>query len=158
MTLDEFVAREGADEKATITLEVGALPPNVLENLRKLQRLGLLTDEAVLCLVGQAPIDPYGIFGAMQAYGPWAFQPLDFTAVSILGKKGANPVALMRIDLLSNDLTFVALKKGQLVQHSVVTSDELMQRMATPGMDALKFAEWLREQMKSTLDAGMADQ
>jgi hypothetical protein len=156
MTLEEYIARDDWSKKEKVTLELGALPKNAIDNLRKLQRLGLLTDEAVLCLVGQAPIDPYGIFGALQSFGPWALQPLDFTAISILAKKGAQPVALMRIDLLSDDLTFVVLHDKQLVQHSGVTGDEMMRRLAMPGMKASMFTAWLRGQMKAAVDAGLA--
>ena len=154
MTLEELITQA----KGSVTFEVEGLLPNVAENLRKLQRLGLLTGEAILCLVGQAPIDPYGIFGALQSYGPWAFQPLDFTAVSILAKKGAHPVALMRIDLLSDDITFVVLKDKKLVEHSALMGAEMMEKMAEPGMKPKTFTTWLRGKMQAAVDAGLADQ
>lgn len=157
MTLEEFIARDDWTSKEKVTLTLGALPKNVIDNLRKLQRLGLLTDEAVVCLVGQAPIDPYHIFAAMKSYGPWALNPLDFTAVAILAKKGAHPVALMSMDLLSNNLTFVTLKDKQLVQHSVLTGDEMLEKMQEPGIKAIDFTRWLKSYMKAAIDAGMEE-
>lgn len=156
LTLEEFVDK-GGHERACVVLDVAALPPTAVENLRKLKRLGLLTGEAIFCLVGQAPLDPYGIFGALQSFGPWAFQPLDFTALSILAKKGAKPVALMRIDLLSDDLTFVALKGEALEQHDVLLGEDLIARMRVPGTKATDVTALIRGKMKAAVDAGMAE-
>lgn len=157
LSLEEFVESADATEGATLQLTVrGALPPKTLENMRKLQRLNLLNDDVILSLIGQAPIDPWGIFGALQSYGPWVFSPYDFTAVAILAKKATKPVALMRIDLLSDDITFVQLKDNQLVMHSALSGEEMMQRMATPGLKASEFTAWLRGKMQACVDAGLA--
>ncbi len=155
-SLEDYLDKAEDTEGAAFWMQGrGAVPPKALENLRKLQRLNMLTGDVLLSLIGQAPIDPWGIFGALQSYGPWAFQPIDFTAINILAKKGDKPVALMRVDLLSDDITFVVLKDKQLVQHAVLSGEEIMRRMSTPGLKPAEFTAWLRGQMQAAVDAGM---
>jgi hypothetical protein len=103
----------------------GILPPKTLENLRKLQRLNMLNGPALLSLIAQAPIDPYNVFMALQSYGPWALQDLDFTALAVLAKVKGRPVAVMQVDLISDDVTFAVLKDKQLVQLKAISGEEL---------------------------------
>jgi hypothetical protein len=156
--LGEFVddVEEVAD--AGLLLHAGGLlPPSIVENLRKLRRLDLLHDDVVLALIGQAYIDPLGIYGAMKDRGVWAFQPTDFTMVQILAKKGGRPVALMRLDLLSDNLDFVTLRQGQLVLREHVTGEALVEKMREPGMTEERFHAWLVGKMKAAIDEGMAN-
>lgn len=113
-------------ENAVFPLKAdGVLPPKALENLRKLQRLNMLNGPTLLSLIAQAPIDPYNVFAALQSYGPWMLQDLDFTALAVLAKVKGRPVAVMQVDLLSNDITLAVLKDGQLVQHKTLDGSEL---------------------------------
>ncbi len=156
--LEEFVddVEEVAD--AGLLLQAGGLlPPGILENLRKLRRLDLLQDEVVLALIGQAPIDPLGIYGAMKDMGAWAFQSTDCTMLQILAKKGGRPVALMRLDLLSDSLDFVSLRQGQLALREQVTGEVLVEKMSEAGMTEDRFRAWLVAKMKATIDEGMAN-
>jgi hypothetical protein len=155
-SLGQFV--DGADdlEEAHVVLKVRApMPPRLVENLRTLRRLDLLTDEVVMSLLAQAPIDPLGIYGAMKHMGAWAFSPHDFTMVQVLAKKGNKPVALMRIDLMSDDITFVALEKNQLVQTSVLEAHYLVEEMQRAGMTETNILRIIQDHMKGAVDTGL---
>lgn len=131
ITLGEFVSSAEELDEATIAIKangVGAV--KAVENFRRLRRLELLTDEAVLSLIGQAPIDPHGIFALLQPLGAWAFSAHDFCAVRVLAQKEKKPVALMRIDLLSDDITFVVLRGGQLVADGTHESGQHLAEVA----------------------------
>lgn len=155
LSFGEFVDSAEDLEVAHVALKVQApMPPRLIENLRTLRRLELLTDEVVVSLLAQAPIDPLGIYGAMKHMGAWAFSPLDFTMVQVLAKKGAQPVALMRIDLMSDDITFVVLEKNQLVQKSVLAADYLAEQLKTPGTSETYILGIIQRHMKSAMDVG----
>lgn len=156
LTLGEYVGQAEDVGECNIVLRVPALvAPKVIENLRKLRKLELLTDEAVLALLGQAPIDPLGLYGALKSLGVWALQPLDFTAMQVLAKKGDKPVALMRIDLLSDDVTFVALKDGQLQQYMALAADDFAKWLHEPGMTSEAIMVRFTGLMKETVEYGM---
>lgn len=156
LSLDEYVEKAEEVEGAAFVIEpAGAVPPKALENLRKLQRLGLLNGNVLMSLIAQAPIDPFGLFSALKSFGPWVFQPLDFSAMCILAKQGGEPAALMRLDLISDDITFVVNRNKQLVFHSGITGDEIAQRLAQPNAKASNFTAWLRMKMKAVVDEGM---
>jgi len=155
LSLGEFVDSAEDLEVAHVALKVLApVPPRLVENLKALRRLELLTDEVVVSLLAQAPIDPLGIYGAMKHMGTWAFSPLDFTMVQVLAKKGDQPIALMRIDLMSNDMTFVALEKKQLVEKSVITADYFVAQLQTPGTTETHILRLIQKHMKDAVDAG----
>ncbi len=156
LTLAQFADQGAEREEGLVALKFeGALPPQVIDNLRRLRRLDLLTDEVVLALLGQAPIDPLGVFGALKHRGVWAFQPLDFTVVQVLARKGAQPVAVMRIDLISDDMVFVALKDGQLVERSHITRDQLEAKLRERGTTEDGILAWLQEFINDTVAAGL---
>ena len=158
LTLEEYAAKAEDLEEAAVVLRVkGLVPPKTVENLRRLRRLGLLQDATILSLIGQAPIDPYGIFGALQHTGAWAFQALDFTAIQVLAKKGSKPVALMRIDLLSDDITFVVLKAGQLVEDHVLEANFVLAKLREPGMTEDKVLAWLKGYVDEVVKKGLAE-
>jgi hypothetical protein len=156
LSLEDYVASAEDLEEADILMHVtGLVPPKTIENLRRLRRLALLRDEVLLSLVGQAPIDPCGIFGALQGLGSWTFQPVNFTAIQILAKKGSKPVALMQIDLLSDDITFIALKAGQLVVHSTLEADAILTKLHETGMTEARLLEWLKDYIDAAIKGGM---
>lgn len=143
------------DDVAHVTIKVQAPLPRFVDNLKTLSRLELLTDEVVLSLLAQAPIDPLGVYGAMKHMGVWAFSPLDFTVMQVLAKKGDLAVALMRIDLMSDDITFVALEEGQLVQVSVLEADFIAEKLRTPGTTEASILHLIQTHMKGAIDQGL---
>jgi len=92
--------------------------PSVLQNLAKLKRLGILSAEAVMALVGQAPIDPVNLMGTLMHHEPngWAFSAIDFSMMRVLARNKKKAVsAAIRVDLMSNVIAGLALNKaGQL--------------------------------------------
>jgi hypothetical protein len=156
-SLAEYADEEDGCAEGAVALQVAAATtPRVLENLRRLRRLDLLTDEVVWALVGQAPIDPLGLYGALKNRGAWAFSPLDFTVVQVLAKKGALPVAAMRVDLLSNDIVFVALEAGQLVARASISRDQLESKLREPGCSETVVLAWLKGYIDEAVVAGYA--
>jgi len=157
VSLAEFADEEDECQWGAVALGVAAATtPRVLENLRRLRRLDLLTDEVVWALVGQAPIDPLGLYGALKHHGVWAFSPIDFTVVQVLAKKGALPVAAMRVDLLSNDVVFVALEGGQLVARASISRDQLEVKLREPGCSEAVVLAWLKGYIDEAVVAGYA--
>ena len=92
--------------------------PSVLKNLAKLKKLGICTPEAVMSLVGQAPIDPINLMGTLMQMHPdgWAFSAVDFSMVRVLAQTPKKAVsAALRVDLMSTAISGLALNKaGQL--------------------------------------------
>lgn len=135
MTLEEFVlvlrgeAPGAAELKVELVVKDGA-PPQTLERLAKLSRLGLLNGDVILSLVANAPIDPLGLIGTLVAQDPvgWTFSSLDCSVVRVLSRgpsAGGDPPlaklvdegvrAAVRIDLLDNTVeTLVRNKVNQL--------------------------------------------
>lgn len=156
VTLETYVETADEIDEVDLILPIsGLVPPAVRDNLRRLNRLSLLRTEVLLSLIGQAPIDPFGVYGALQGTGVWAFNPLDFTAVQILAKKGSKPVALMRIDLLSDDITMVALKKEQLVVHTTLEADFIVSKLKEPGVTEDEVFRWLKGYIDAAISDGM---
>lgn len=156
LSLEDYATSAEDLEEADILLHVkGLVPPKTIENLRRLRRLELLRDEVLFSLVGQAPIDPCGIFGALRGLGSWVFQPLNFTVIQILAKKGSKPVALMQIDLLSDDITFIALKAGQLVVHTVLEAEFILTKWQETNMTGSHIIEWLKGYIDAAIKSGM---
>lgn len=157
-TLKQFLLHAADTENAGLQLRAaGSVPLPFLEALKKLDRLDLLRDDVIMGLVGQAPIDPIGLYGAMRTMGVWAFNVFDFTMVQVLAKKGEVPVALMRLDLLSDDLVFVVLKDGKLVEHSQVSADRMMAQMREPGMTESGLKAWLTDRIREAVKVGRGD-
>lgn len=155
-SLTEYVDQAEDLDEADVVLQVrGLVPPAALDNLRRFRRLSLLTEEVLLSLIGQAPIDPFGVYGALQYSGVWAFQPLNFTAVQVLAKKGAKPVAVMSIDLMSDDITLVALKKGKLVTHTILEADFIVSKLKEPGATEADILRWLKGYIDAAISDGM---
>jgi hypothetical protein len=156
VSLGEFADNAEELEDVTINLRAqGLAAASAVQNLRKLRRLELLTDEAVLSLIGQAPIDPLGVFGMLRQEGVWAFSAHDFCTVRVLAKKGNKPVALMRVDLLSDDVSFVVLRDAQLVERVTIPAQDLLEvglKSGAPGVTLM-----LENHAKETVDEGMAN-
>jgi hypothetical protein len=155
-TLGEFADQADDVEGGAVALRIKApVPPQLVDNLRKLRKLELLTDEVVWSLIAQAPIDPLGVYGAMKDMGVWAFSGVDFTMVQVLAKAKDVPVALMRIDLMSDDITFVALEKGQLVQVSVIEAAFMEETLRRPGATETSVLALIQQHMKGAIDKGL---
>jgi hypothetical protein len=103
----------------TIELTLAEHPtPSVAKNLAKLQKLGILSGDTIMSLVGQAPIDPCNLMGTLMHHEPngWAFSAIDFTMFRVLARNKKKAVsAALRVDLMSNVIAGLALNKvGQL--------------------------------------------
>lgn len=96
-------------------------PPKAIENLRTLQKLGILSAEAIFGLIAQAPIDPINLAASLMRMMPggWVFSPMDFTLIRTLSRNAKKEIeAGIRVDLISGD-SIMALardKKGRLVE------------------------------------------
>lgn len=157
-TLGEFADQADDVEGGAVALRIKApVPPQLVDNLRKLRKLELLTDEVVWSLVAQAPIDPLGVYGAMKDMGTWAFSGVDFTMVQVLAKAKDVPVALMRIDLMSDAITFVALEKGLLVQVSIIEPGFMEELLRRPGATEGTVLALIQHHMKGAIDKGLAN-
>lgn len=92
--------------------------PATLRNLAKLKKLGIATPEAIMSLVGQAPIDPVNLMGTLMQLHPdgWAFSAIDFSMVRVLARTPKKAVsAALRVDLMGASISGLALNKaGQL--------------------------------------------
>lgn len=158
-TLDRFVEEASDCAEGVLHLRFkGAMPPKILENLQRLRRLGLLEDDVVLALIGQAPLDPIGLYGAMKHSGVWAFQAFDFTMIQVLAKKGNTPAALMRIDLISDEVTFVVLREGQLVEYARIAPDDIVAKFKEEGATEARFLAWLQTYINDAVAVGLGRQ
>lgn len=96
-----------------------------------MEDLGLPLDEAVLSLASLAPIDPFGVFGALRPMGRWVFQADTFSAMCIVDQEGNDIKAAMQIDLITDDMVFLAHNDGKIFVVSRLGGDDI--------------AAWLRE-------------
>ena len=127
--------------------------PSVVKNLAKLDKLGILTADALMAIIGQAPIDPVNLMAtlmSMNAEG-WAFSAIDFSMVRVLArtpKKGV--AAALRVDLMSNALSTLVLNKAnQLTLYKtleVEPSDTMLQQIQALCDDAVAASK--REQQE----------
>ena len=62
----------------------------------------------------------------------------------------------MRLDLISDDITFVTLKNNQLVEHHVLTGDFIVLKLQEPGITEELVLHWLTGFMKSAVEASDA--
>ncbi len=150
---------EDGEDLSAGTIEVpftGMPSPKVVDVLKRLDRLDLLSGEVILALLGQAPIDPLGVYGALKHTGVWAFSSLDCTMIQVLAKKKDTPVALMRIDLLSNDIIFVALQNKQLVEIATITATQMEDKLREEGMTEGRIMDWLKRYINDTVATGLA--
>jgi len=131
MRLRDFADKADDHEGAVLELNSPAtLAPNTIINFKKLSRLDLLNDEVILSLLGQAPIDPLGIYQGIRAQWPdwnWAFEPSTFCVVNVLRREQGKVLAYMTLDLLSDDIVFYAKKGDVLTTHSQLTAEEFLQ-------------------------------
>jgi hypothetical protein len=94
------------------------LSPSVIKNLAKLKKLGVCNADAVLSILGQAPVDPINLMGTLMQQQPdgWAFSAIDFSMIRVLARNAKKAVsAALRVDLMSTSISGLALNKaGQL--------------------------------------------
>lgn len=136
LTLDELADPRVADDE--LPIEVCGImlretpPPKVVENLQKLQKLGVLSGDTLLALVAQAPIDPVNLMGTLMRLMPngWVFSAIDFSMMHVLARDAHKAVAAaLHVDLLAGDkIKFLARNRaGQLVEYK--------EYVVTPGPD-----------------------
>jgi hypothetical protein len=89
--------------------------PSVVKNLAKLQKLGILSGDTIMALIGQAPIDPINLMGTLMQMNPdgWAFSAIDFSMIRVLSRTPAKAVAsALRVDLMGGAITSLVLNKA----------------------------------------------
>lgn len=89
--------------------------PSVTKNLAKLEKLGVLSGDAVMAIVGQAPIDPINLMATLMNLYPqgWAFSAIDFSMVRVLSHTPKKAVAAaLRVDLMGTAVSALALNKA----------------------------------------------
>ena len=110
---DEILEVEPPYEiKLTVNEHITA---QVIENLRKLKRLGLCTGDGVMAILGQAPIDPINLVGTLMQLQPdcWTFVAIDFSMIRILAQNKKKQVsAALRVDLMGSSISGLALNKA----------------------------------------------
>ena len=99
---------------------------NVLKNLKTMRKLGILTVEGLLALVGVAPIDPINLAGTLMKMMPdgWVFSAIDFTLMRVLSRDAKRQVeAALRLDLIGGDaiMALARDKGGRLVEFRTLT-------------------------------------
>src|ERR1700685_3745976 len=86
-----------------IAMELSEPPtPSVLKNLARLNKLGICTPEAIMSLVGQAPIEPINLMVTLMRLQPggWAFSAIDFSMIRVLARNKKTVSAAIRVDLM----------------------------------------------------------
>lgn len=123
------------------------LPPTALRNLQKLKRLGICTPEAIMSLVGQAPIDPINLMATLQRIQPdgWTFSAIDFSMVRVLARTKKNTVAAaLRVDLMGGAITALVLNHAnQLTIYNsleVEPTEDMFEKIQRLCDDAVKAA------------------
>ena len=121
VTLEDLAAVE-TDEvfshKPPMTIQLTLkdhLTPSVAKNLAKLEKLGILGGDAIMALVGQAPIDPINLMATLMSMDPqgWAFSAVDFSMVRVLARTPKKTVlAALRVDLMGSAISALALNKA----------------------------------------------
>lgn len=106
------------------------LLPATQANLKTMHKLGILTADAIMSLIAQAPIDPINLARSLMQMMPggWTFATADFSMFRVLSRDDKKQVsAALRVDLIQGDtlMALVRNKKGQLV--------ELRSLVFTPG-------------------------
>lgn len=90
--------------------------PSVLKNLARLGKLGILSGDALLSIVGQAPIDPINLAATLMTLQPdsWVFSALDFALFRVLARTSKKEVsAALRLDLMGGTLQALVLNKAK---------------------------------------------
>lgn len=158
--LRTFVAAhiDGDVKESGLLLDGDMATPQTLELFRKMDRLGLLTDEAVFSLLSQAPVDPYGIYaGLRQHMEGWQFDALKFCQLAIIAKVGNEPVAIMQVDLLCGDVHFITSNKGKLELLYTLTTDTILEVATKHKNSPEKVWEWFEHHIgkvvKSSVEA-----
>lgn len=121
VTLEELAAKD-TDEvfdvkppfKITLTLTESP-SPSVLKNLARLGKLGVLNGDALMSLIGQAPIDPINLMSTLMRMTPdgWAFSSVDFSMVRVLSRTSKKEVAsALRVDLMGGAIMSLVLNQA----------------------------------------------
>jgi hypothetical protein len=122
--------------------------PGVTKNLAKLQKLGILSADAILAIVGQAPIDPINLMTTLMSMHPegWAFSAIDFSMVRVLARTPKKAVsAALRVDLMGGAISSLVLNKAnQLTIHKtldVEPRDGMLEQIQALCDDAVQAAQ-----------------
>lgn len=150
--LAETDTDEVFDRKLPLTIDNFQLTehpsPGVTKNLAKLQKLGILSADAIMSLVGQAPIDPINLMSTLMNMHPegWAFSAVDFSMIRVLARTSKKTVsAAIRVDLMGGAITSLVLNKAnQLTIYKtleVEPVDGMLEQIQSLCDDAVRAAE-----------------
>lgn len=122
--------------------------PSVVKNLAKLEKLGILNGDALMSIIGQAPIDPINLMSTLMSTNPqgWAFSAIDFSMIRVLARTSKKTVsAAIRVDLMGGAISSLVLNKAnQLTIYKtleVEPSDTMMQQIQTLCDEAVAAAQ-----------------
>ena len=145
----------GAGESVTVTLK-SPMIPRALQKLSHLERLGLLREEVLFSVIAAAPIDEHRVLRALRTYlTHWTFEASTCSVIAILAKERDAPVALMRLDLLTDDIIYVARQAGQLVEVEKTPAEETLALFNTPGITPDQAWGWFQVRINRTIDRGL---
>jgi len=128
-TLGDLAEAALEDERFPVSLDLvlEELPTQqAVDNIKKMRRLGILSGDTLLSLVGQAPIDPIGLMAALLQVlpGKWVFSAIDFSMFRVVSKTPKGEVAsALRVDLIQGDVVeaLARNKSNQLTLYKSVT-------------------------------------
>lgn len=126
-TLDELADcdTDALELPVLVRLQLDEPPtPGTFKNLAKLKRLGICTPEAIMALVGNAPLDPINLMATLMRIHPegWALDVVHFAMVRVLARdEDKHITATLNVDLMGSCLvTHVLNKTNQLTVHKTL--------------------------------------
>jgi hypothetical protein len=156
MRLPEYMKASGwmHGQPLELMVQPDAVTPQLVSVLHALEGVGQLTEQAIMALLAQAPIDPFRLIGPLgRRLGGWTLNPQNATLVSVLAKRGNQPVALCVADLISSRVAFVALRNGQLAEVSAHEPEVLAERLGALG-SVERLIDWLEPSLRAAVAEG----
>lgn len=158
ITLQEYIKSADSIDKdeITITIDPRTITPGVDDVFRKLNRLGLLHDKVIMSLIAQAPMDPLGLVSFCNTLGGWEFYPENFSVRKVLARNASEkkePTAFMIIDVLGNDMIFIARKGNEFVTTKTITRDTLLLMLENSSQREQDLQKIIEDSITETVDA-----
>lgn len=156
MKLPEYAQKEGwaHSEKLELTVEPQSVTPGLMRVMQVLDEVGVLSDDALMSIAGQAPVDPLGMARLLRTrVGGWTLQPLNATVIAVLAKVGGTPVALCVVDLISSAVALVARRGGELSEVDRIGSDVIEAKLQELRTESAVL-DWLEEFLRAAVVAG----
>ena len=84
----------------------------------------------------------------------WEFDALNISVLSILAKDGPLPIAILQIDLFTDDLVFIARQEGKLIAVESLPAEEILRLMKIAGMTEERLWDILSTKIGDTVKKG----